>query len=139
MSINVTVTETPNVDLSIISSTGLNVGVEGSSHNGLLAIQGGATDEYYHLSLDHYNKVVNQGLSQRVDFVLPSGVEETGIAFGTAFSSAPMVQCELQLPNGVERTYFTAVRDISTTGFFVEFSDNIGAGYVLQTRAIPNT
>jgi len=139
MSINVTVTETPNVDLSIISSTGLNVGVDGNSHNGLLSIQGGADNEYYHLSLDHYNKVVNQGLSQRVDFVLPSGIEETGIAFGTAFSSAPMVQCELQLPNGVERTYFTAVRDVSTTGFFVEFSDNIGAGYVLQTRAIPNT
>tara|TARA_R110001592_G_scaffold96451_1_gene276990 strand:- start:2562 stop:2981 length:420 start_codon:yes stop_codon:yes gene_type:complete len=139
MSINVTVTETPNVDLSIISTTGLNVGVGGISHNGLLSIQGGATDEYYHLSLNQYNKVVNQGLSQRVDFALPSGIEETGIAFGTAFSSAPMVQCELQIPNGIERTYFTAVRDISPTGFFVEFSDNIGTGYVLQTRAIPNT
>lgn len=139
MSINVTVTETPNVDLSIISSTGLSVAVDGVSHNGLLSLQGGATNEYYHLSLNQYNKVVNQGLSQRLDFVLPSGVDETGIVFGTAFSSAPMVQCELQLPNGIERTYFTAVRDISTTGFFVEFSDNIGTGYVLQTRAIPNT
>lgn len=139
MSINVTVTETPDVDLTISSSTGLNVGVGGQAHNTLGGIQGGSSNEYYHLSLNQYNKVVDQGLSQRVDFVLPSGIEETGIAFGTAFSSAPMVQCELQLPTGVERTYFTAVRDISLTGFFVEFSDNIGTGYVLQTRAIPNT
>ena len=139
MSINVTVTETPSVSLSTVSSTGLNVGVDGTIHNGLLAIQGGATGEYYHLSSDQYNKVVNQNLSQRLDFVLPSGIEETGIAFDTAFSSEPMVQCELQLPSDGERTYFLAVRDITTTGFFVEFSDNIGTGYVLQTRLIPNT
>jgi len=83
--------------------------------------------------------VQSQETSQRFDTALLSGIDETGIEFGSAFSSAPMVQCELQLPNGGERTYFIAVRDITTTGFFVEFSDNIGAGYVLQTRAIPNT
>lgn len=83
--------------------------------------------------------VQSQETSQRFDTVLPSGIDETGIEFSTAFSSAPMVQCELQLPSGGERTYFIAVRDITTTGFFVEFSDNIGTGYVLQTRSIPNT
>jgi len=83
--------------------------------------------------------VQSQETSQRFDTVLPSGIDETGIEFSTAFSSAPMVQCELQLPSGGERTYFLAVRDITTTGFFVEFSDNIGTGYVLQTRSIPNT
>ena len=83
--------------------------------------------------------VQSQETSQRFDTVLPSGIDETGIEFSTAFSSAPMVQCELQLPNGGERTYFLAVRDITTTGFFVELSDNIGSGYTLQTRAILNT
>jgi hypothetical protein len=83
--------------------------------------------------------VQSQETSQRFDTALPSGIDETGIEFGSAFSSAPMVQCELQLPNGGERTYFLAVRDITTTGFFVELSDNIGTGYTLQTRAIPNT
>jgi|TARA_R110000772_G_scaffold188826_3_gene299902 hypothetical protein len=83
--------------------------------------------------------VQSQETSQRFDTVLPSGIDETGIEFSTAFSSAPMVQCELQLPSGGERTYFLAVRDITTTGFFVEFSDNIGTGYILQTRSIPNT
>ena len=83
--------------------------------------------------------VQSQETSQRFDTVLPSGIDETGIEFSTAFSSAPMVQCELQLPSGGERTYFLAVRDVTTTGFFVEFSDNIGTGYTLQTRAIPNT
>lgn len=83
--------------------------------------------------------VEDRDLGQRFDTSLPSGIDETGIEFGTAFASAPMVQCELQLPNGGERTYFTAVRNITTTGFFVEFSDNIGTGYTLQTRAIPNT
>jgi len=83
--------------------------------------------------------VQSQETSQRFDTALPSGIDETGIEFGSAFSSTPMVQCELQLPNGGERTYFLAVRDITTTGFFVELSDNIGAGYTLQTRAIPNT
>ena len=83
--------------------------------------------------------VQSQETSQRFDTVLPSGIDETGIEFSSAFSSAPMVQCELQLPSGGERTYFIAVRDITTTGFFVEFSDNIGTGYVLQTRSIPNT
>lgn len=83
--------------------------------------------------------VQSQETSQRFDTVLPSGIDETGIEFSTAFSSAPMVQCELQLPSGGERTYFIAVRDITTTGFFVELSDNIGSGYTLQTRAIPNT
>ena len=83
--------------------------------------------------------VQSQETSQRFDTVLPSGIDETGIEFGTAFTSAPMVQCELQLPSGGERTYFIAVRDITTTGFFVEFSDNIGTGYILQTRSIPNT
>jgi len=82
--------------------------------------------------------VQSQETSQRFDTALPSGIDETGIEFGSAFSSTPMVQCELQLPNGGERTYFLAVRDITTTGFFVELSDNIGAGYKLQTRAIPN-
>ena len=57
MSINVTVTETPNVDLSISSSTGLNVGVGGTSHNSLVGIQGGDTGEYYHLTLDQYNQI----------------------------------------------------------------------------------
>ena len=83
--------------------------------------------------------VQSQETSQRFDTILPSGIDETGIEFSTAFSSSPMVQCELQLPSGGERTYFLAVRDITSTGFFVEFSDNIGAGYTLQTRAIPNT
>lgn len=83
--------------------------------------------------------VQSQETSQRFDTVLPSGIDETGIEFSTAFSSAPMVQCELQLPSSSERTYFLAVRDITTTGFFVELSDNIGSGYTLQTRAIPNT
>ena len=83
--------------------------------------------------------VQSQETSQRFDTVLPSGIDETGIEFSTAFSSAPMVQCELQLPSGGERTYFLAVRDITNTGFFVEFSDNIGTGYTLQTRSIPNT
>ena len=83
--------------------------------------------------------VQSQETSQRFDTVLPSGIDETGIEFSTVFSSAPMVQCELQLPSGGERTYFLAVRDITTTGFFVEFSDNIGTGYILQTRSIPNT
>ena len=83
--------------------------------------------------------VQSQETSQRFDTILPSGIDETGIEFSTAFSSAPMVQCELQLPSGGERAYFLAVRDITTTGFFVEFSDNIGTGYVLQTRSIPNT
>jgi len=83
--------------------------------------------------------VQDRDLGQRFDTTLPSGIEETGIEFGTSFSVAPMVQCELQLPDGGERTYFTAVRNVTTTGFFVEFSDNIGAGYTLQTRAIPNS
>jgi len=83
--------------------------------------------------------VQSQETSQRFDTVLPSGIDETGIEFSTAFSSAPMVQCELQLPSGGQRTYFLAVRDITNTGFFIEFSDNIGIGYTLQTRAIPNT
>src|SRR5210317_1125616 len=55
MSINVTVTETPNVDLTISSSTGLNVGVDGTSHNSLLGIQGGASGEYYHLTEAEYS------------------------------------------------------------------------------------
>ena len=83
--------------------------------------------------------VEERDLGQRFDTVLSSGIDRTGIEFSTAFSSAPMVQSELQLPNGGDRTYFIAVRDITTTGFFVEFSDNIGDGYTLQTRAIPNT
>lgn len=83
--------------------------------------------------------VEDRDLGQRFDTSLPSGIDETGIEFTTAFASAPMVQCELQLPNGAERTYFIAVRDIDATGFFVEFSDNIGTGYTLQTRAIPNS
>ena len=66
MSINVTVTETPDVDLTISSSTGLNVGVGGQSHNTLVGLQGGVSNEYYHLSLDHYNKVLNQGLKHLI-------------------------------------------------------------------------
>ena len=57
MSINVTVTETPSVDLSISSSTGLNVGVGGTSHDSLVGIQGGDTGEYYHLTLGQYNQI----------------------------------------------------------------------------------
>jgi hypothetical protein len=83
--------------------------------------------------------VQDRDLGQRFDTVLPSGIDETGIEFATSFSSAPVVQCELQLPDDGERTYFIAVRSITNTGFFVEFSDNIGTGYTLQTRAIPNT
>lgn len=83
--------------------------------------------------------VQDRDLGQRFDTVLPSGIDETGIEFSTSFSSAPVVQCELQLPDDGERTYFIAVRSITNTGFFVEFSDNIGTGYTLQTRAIPNT
>lgn len=83
--------------------------------------------------------VEDRDLGQRFDTVLPSGIDETGIEFATSFSSAPVVQCELQLPDDGERTYFIAVRSITNTGFFVEFSDNIGTGYTLQTRAIPNT
>jgi len=83
--------------------------------------------------------VEDRDLGQRFDTSLTSGIDETGITFPTAFSAAPLVQCELQLPDGGERTYFTAVRNVTTTGFYVEFSDNIGAGYTLQTRAIPNS
>ncbi len=83
--------------------------------------------------------VQDRDLGQRFDTVLPSGIDETGIEFATSFSSAPVVQCELQLPDDGERTYFIAVRSITNTGFFVEYADNRGTGYTLQTRAIPNT
>ena len=83
--------------------------------------------------------VEERDLGQRFDTSLISGTDETGILFPTSFSSAPLVQCELQLPDNGERTYFIAVRNVTNTGFFVEFSDNIGDGYTLQTRAIPNT
>lgn len=139
MSISVTVTETPSVDLTVAQATGagLNVDISNTAHNSLENIQGGQQGEYYHLTAAEYADL--GGSDQRFDTSLPSGIEETGIEFATAFDASPIVQCELQLPDDGERTYFIAVRNITTTGFFVEFSDNIGTGYTLQTRAIPNT
>jgi len=83
--------------------------------------------------------VEERDLGQRFDTSLQSSIDELFVEFPTAFTSPPIVQCELQIPDSSERTYFMAVRSITTTGFYVEFSDNIGAGYTLQTRAIPNT
>jgi len=83
--------------------------------------------------------VEERDLGQRFDTFLQSSIDEMFVEFPTAFSAAPIVQCELQIPDSSERTYFIAVRSITTSGFYVEFSDNIGAGYTLQTRAIPNT
>ena len=138
MSVSVTVTETPSVDLTVAQATGagLNVDISNTSHNSLENIQGGQQGERYHLTAAEYASL---GGGQIFDTVLPSGIEETGIMFSTAFASAPMVQCELQLPDDGERTYFIAVRNITETGFFVEFSDNIGDGYTLQSRAIEIT
>jgi len=83
--------------------------------------------------------VEERDLGQRFDTFLQSSIDELFVEFPTAFTSPPIVQCELQIPDSSERTYFIAVRSITNTGFYVEFSDNIGAGYTLQTRAIPNT
>ena len=136
MSISVTVTETPNVNLTVAQSTGLNVDIPNKSHNALENIQGGQQGERYHLTAFEYESLVG---GQVFDTILPSGIEETGIMFATAFSSVPMVQCELQLPDDSERTYFIGVRSITETGFFVEFSDNIEGGYTLQSRAVEIT
>ena len=54
MSINVTVTETPNVDLTVATATGINLDVNNPTHNSLDGIQGGQQGEYYHLTASQY-------------------------------------------------------------------------------------
>lgn len=110
------------------------------NHNSISGLQGGTTNQYYHLTADQYDTVtgvgdhVSSNTFLQLSTLIPSGVEETGILFGQTFSSAPSVQISLDTP--YDYTYIIGVKDITTTGFLVSFSETVeNTGFYLQTLA----
>lgn len=67
-----------------------------------------------------------------------SGVETQGIEYGETLGYTPKIVSNLIMPEGLEITYFTAYRDISNTGFHVNYSASIAhTGYYLETFVSP--
>ena len=142
--VNVSATGTTSVTIGdgipSHANTHYNNGSDPINHNSLSGLQGGTTNEYYHLTADEYSTVtgvgdhVSSSTFLQISTLIPSGIEETGILFGQTFSSSPTVQISLETP--YDYTYIIGVKNVTTTGFLVSFSDAVeNTGFYLQTLA----
>ena len=126
------------IGAGLVSHFGTHIsgGTDQIDHNLLSGLQGGSSEERYHLTEDQYSKVTGIGFSTLLQFstLIPSGVEETGILFAQEFASVPNVQISLETP--YEYTYLVGIKNITESGFIASFSDLIGdTGFRLQTLA----
>jgi hypothetical protein len=102
------------------------------NHNQLSGLQGGKSNEYYHLEKKSFD-LISSGIASFI-LDIPSGINQTGILFPTAFSSIPTVHSNIISP--ITTTYLVLIDSVTTSGFHVYFSSTINnTGYKLQNLA----
>ena len=107
-------------------------GNDALDHNQISGLQGGVTNEYYHLDAATYRAVSSGIASFSVD--LPVGINSTGVLFPKTFSTPPVVIANILSPYNY--TYLTSISSITTTGFNINFSSSINnTGFKLLNLA----
>jgi hypothetical protein len=90
-------------------------------HNNLSGLQGGSTGEYYHLDAATF-RVVSSGIAS-FSHDIPSGTSDLSVSFPKTFSTIPVVISNILSPYSY--TYLTSIREITTSGFHIDFSATI--------------
>jgi hypothetical protein len=119
-----------NMTGTILSGTGISSGyITGFINSGSGFINTG-----YNSFSGFFDVTLFQGL-RVFESTIPSGVSGTYIVFPDNFINEPVILTELDLPSGF---VIHQTSGISTSGFFVNFSENINqSGCVLTTIAAP--